>query len=207
VHACVAFVEPVDSLIGMENIMPFRRSLFGLILRLCAVAAIAGSIALVPISNVLLAQCLGTSYTVRPGDHLSSIARRHDVSIPQILQYNRIPNPNILFAGQTLCIPAPPVSGPVSKPMLLPLVEPPVPLAATPASVAPQPTPTPLLPEPNSHAVRCYEVGYTVQRGDSLYRIADRYGVLVQDVAARNGLPSTMISVGQLLIIPLPGSC
>ncbi|MCB8926591.1 MAG: LysM peptidoglycan-binding domain-containing protein [Ardenticatenaceae bacterium] len=43
---------------------------------------------------------------------------------------------------------------------------------------------------------------YTVQRGDTLYSIARRYGSTVDAVKAANGLANNNISPGQQLIIP-----
>lgn len=43
---------------------------------------------------------------------------------------------------------------------------------------------------------------HVVQPGETLYRIALRYGVTVQALAAYNGLSSTLIHVGQILRIP-----
>ena len=47
-----------------------------------------------------------TYYTVQPGDTLSGIARWYGVSVHALAQANHISNPNLIFAGQTLCIPS-----------------------------------------------------------------------------------------------------
>jgi LysM repeat protein len=45
-------------------------------------------------------------YTVQPGDWLSTIARRHGVSLPTLLAANpHITNPNLIFPGQQIVIP------------------------------------------------------------------------------------------------------
>ena len=44
-------------------------------------------------------------YTVRLGDTLSGIASRHGVSVQALVSSNRIANPNLIRAGQTLTIP------------------------------------------------------------------------------------------------------
>jgi LysM repeat protein len=43
---------------------------------------------------------------------------------------------------------------------------------------------------------------YVVQRGDSLYSIARRFGVSVNDIIRLNNLSGTSLSVGQTLVIP-----
>ena len=47
-----------------------------------------------------------TDYTVRSGDYLSTIARKHNTSIDRIMEANDIPNPNRIKPGMTLRIPA-----------------------------------------------------------------------------------------------------
>ena len=47
----------------------------------------------------------GLSYTVRSGDTLSSIASRHNARVRDIVNANRIEDPNRLRVGQTLFIP------------------------------------------------------------------------------------------------------
>lgn len=59
----------------------------------------------------------GSTYTVQRGDTLSSISRRVGVSATALAQANGITNPNLIFVGQVLSIPAggtvptPPTSG------------------------------------------------------------------------------------------------
>jgi LysM repeat protein len=43
---------------------------------------------------------------------------------------------------------------------------------------------------------------YTVKRGDTLYGISNQYGVSVNDIININNLKSTVLSIGQILIIP-----
>lgn len=46
-----------------------------------------------------------TTYTVRPGETLASIAQRFGVTWPAIVQANNISNPNLVNAGQVIIIP------------------------------------------------------------------------------------------------------
>jgi LysM repeat protein len=65
----------------------------------------------------------------------------------------------------------------------------------------PAPTATPVPgPTPTPSANQCI---YTVQAGDTLYSIAQRYGTTVSDIAQANGLTNVnQIYVGQKLVIP-----
>jgi murein DD-endopeptidase MepM/ murein hydrolase activator NlpD len=49
------------------------------------------------------------SYQVSPGDTAAQIAREHNISLSALVQTNRISNPNIIFVGQVLRVPAPAV--------------------------------------------------------------------------------------------------
>lgn len=44
-------------------------------------------------------------YIVQPGDTLSSIAEEFGLSVEDLLRYNRIRNPDLIFVGQIVCAP------------------------------------------------------------------------------------------------------
>jgi N-acetylmuramoyl-L-alanine amidase len=67
---------------------------------LAVVGSIAAVIASVPLLAV--AALAADPVVVRPGDTLTSIARRSGVSIEQIVQLNRIADPNRIYVGQEL---------------------------------------------------------------------------------------------------------
>jgi LysM repeat protein len=106
----------------------------------------------------------GFYYTVQRGDTLSRIAWRYGTTVQAIVQANGIVNPNLIFYGQRLWI-------------------------------------------PSSSGGWYGSTVYIVQRGDTLYAIARRYGTTYQRIAAANGLhyPYT-IYVGQRLTIPGSGT-
>jgi LysM repeat protein len=46
-----------------------------------------------------------TPYTVKSGDTLSQIGQRYGVSWQKLAHYNHIPNPDLIYPDQTICIP------------------------------------------------------------------------------------------------------
>jgi hypothetical protein len=84
---------------------------------------------------------------------------------------------------------------PTASPSPLPLVEPTATLQPTPATTAEPPTQT---PQPF--------VSYTVQPGDNLIEIADRFGVTVEAISSANNITTpNQIVAGTILIIPTEG--
>lgn len=125
------------------------------------------------------ASSCGQVYTVRPGDTLSGIAYHLGISVHALVLANNIVNPNRIYAGQQLAIP-----GQSCMP------HPPVPRPPKPHYPSPQPP-----------------AGwwYVVQPGDTLAKIAWRYGVSVWSIVHVNNLPNpNLICVGQKLSIPGP---
>jgi LysM repeat protein len=122
-------------------------------------------------------------HLVQPGENLFRIGLQYGVSWIDIMQANHLPNTTI-YAGQQLIIP---VNGSVSE--------------TPPAEPAPAATP-PAEPQPPAPA----DTTYTVQRGDILARIAQRYGVTVSQIAFANNISNpSLIYAGQVLVIPAPG--
>ncbi len=82
----------------------------------------------------------------------------------------------------------------------------------TPIAPAPTTSPAPVPGSGDEVPVRSQsgtlgvgEQTYTVVRGDTLYRISNRFGVSIAAIQQRNGLgTSTNIQAGQVLIIPAP---
>ncbi len=114
------------------------------------------------------------SYTVAKGDTLYSISRKYGVSVSELTQANGLSNDSVIKVGQTLVIPS--AQNAVS-------VQPPQTISAPPVT-------------------RSYD-SYTVQKGDTLYRIAKVNGITVDELKSLNNLSSaSVLKVGQVLKIP-----
>jgi LysM repeat protein len=129
-----------------------------------------------------------STYTVRSGDTLSVIARRHGVSIATLAQANNLTNPNALRIGQVLTIPSAAGSSAVAAPVIS------APAATTPAAPAAAP------------AAPVTAGGYyTVAKGDTLSGIARRHGTTIAKIMQANRMTTAQahkLSIGQKIIIP-----
>lgn len=140
------------------------------------VLLIALLIGLMPFSAVAAQDDTSILYVIQPGDTLFSIARRYDVALDNLAQYNGLLNPSLIFIGQEIQIP---------------ITHQAVTLQGTNNSL---PTVTPLT----------YRI-HVVQTGENLFRIALKYQVGVEAIATANELNNTaLIFVGQELTIPIP---
>jgi membrane-bound lytic murein transglycosylase D len=112
-------------------------------------------------------------YVIRSGDTLSAIARNHDTQVSALQQLNNLSDSRIV-AGQTLLIPRAYREGDTVN------------------------TPNSLLAAANSYPVPSGE--YQVQSGDSLWRIANRYKLDIDELARFNNLTTEgVLKVGQML--------
>jgi len=115
------------------------------------------------------------TYTIQPGDSLADIAALYSTTVEELLRLNDLPDPNLLYTGQTIVVPL--WSGP-----------PPEPPSATPSS-EPPPAPT-----ANVHVV---------EEGETLSTIAERYGTTVDELLRLNDVPDpNNVPVGQSLVLP-----
>lgn len=138
-------------------------------------------------------------HVVKQGQTLGFIAMLYGVTVDDIQAVNPGLNPERLSIGQEILIPNQPVTP-----------TPPAPTATATSEVVPTATPTPtptatFTPTPApTVAPRGGEKQYVVQSGDTLYEIADQFGVSVEAIRKRNGLTSDFLQVEQQLIIPDP---
>ncbi len=115
-----------------------------------------------------------TNYTVQPGDTLFRISIKFGTTVAAIQARNGLTS-TLIYSGSVLCIP----TGTGT-----------VPTATTKPGTTPVPT---------SSGV---PATYTVVRGDTLFRIAVKYGTTVTAIQQLNGLTSSLIFTGQVLKIP-----
>lgn len=120
------------------------------------------------------------TYTVVAGDTLFSIARRFSTTVAQLQALNSLGSGTTIYVGQTLTVPAASTSPAATA----------TPGAGTPAA-------------PTATSAPAAQTTHTVAAGETLFRIALRYGVTVQQIAQANNLSNAaLIYVGQVLVIP-----
>jgi peptidoglycan endopeptidase LytF len=122
-------------------------------------------------------------YVVQKGDSLWKIARAEGVNMSELARINNLTKNSILQIGQKLEIPAPTQQQPVTT--------------AT-ASIMPSGAPAGL---PGDAATTSPDL-YTVQSGDSLWKLARQHNVSVAAIKQANNLTSDMLRIGQKLRIP-----
>lgn len=129
------------------------------------------------------ANSLGTcTHTVQPGDTLYRISLKYEISVEELRNANPEVSGDLIQPGQTLKIPDCEPSGSTSVN----------------ANTTVPPTQRPVT-TPGSGTT------YTVQSGDTLFNIAQRFGVTVKAIQDANSLANpNRLSIGQELIIPPP---
>ena len=169
----------------------------------------------------------------KKGDTVAKVAARAGVTVGQLCDFNDLPRNARLRKGQVLVVPAGPAPKKSSKPPVLaasadprPQGEiralptpsaavtsadevPPFTAAAGPATASPLPARIPIpasgfgsvpvsRPDPAAATVK-----YTVRSGDTLYRIATRFSVTVEELARLNRIRiSATLRAGQRLFVP-----
>jgi LysM repeat protein len=126
-------------------------------------------------------------YTVRKGDTLSTIATRNGSSVQQLRSANGLRG-DLIRVGQVLQVPG--KAAPAAAPTQV----------AT-ASVEQAP---PVL-EDALDIASLDELTHQVRRGETLWRIARRYGTSVSNLREENGLADDFLQIGQVLKVNLLG--
>ena len=154
-------------------------------------------------------------HIVQPGDSYDLIARIYGSSVDAIKQANGVAfEDNLIYPGDKLIVPVPVPAVPTVEGQTAPTEAAPVPTEEMPAATAEptaEPTAVPTAeptsaPEvdvtPLATAEVVLEATYTVQRGDSLMAIAQRFGTNVFELGRLNILNYNLIRVGQVLKLP-----
>lgn len=149
-------------------------------------APLAQSIANLPVSQQYARQTRDTTYTVRRGDTLSTIARRHGVRMSELVALNGLRSKHRIRIGQKIKLPT---DGRASTSSTRTAAYAPSKKAASVPAV---------LPESGF---------YTVRRGDNLSKIADNFGLTIADLVAMNDLRSrNRIHAGQKIRVSRGGT-
>jgi N-acetylmuramoyl-L-alanine amidase len=120
-----------------------------------------------------------SKYTVKPGDTVSGIAGKYSLSTSKVLTLNGLSAKSLIFPGQVLRLTS---SSTSSAP-------------ASTGTTAPTTSPT-------ATSTTSTTKKYTVKSGDTVSRIAAKYGVSTQSVLTLNKLSwSSIIRPGQVLIV------
>jgi LysM repeat protein len=130
-------------------------------------------------------------HVVQPGENLFRIGLKYGVSWTALMEANGLTDTTI-YVGQRLIIPlgddAPAAASP------------------SPADSAPgpaSPPPTESAPAAPPAPTSASSTTYVIQRGDTLFNIATRYSLTVDQLAAANGIANpSLIHTGQTLAIP-----
>lgn len=149
---------------------------------------------------------LSSTYVVQSGDSLYSIAKKFGTTADKIKQLNNLNN-NILSVGQEIVIPSVALSEVTiykvqSGDNLYDLAK----KFGTSVSELKdlnnlKSDSLSINQELKVPAVNIGETTYTVKSGDSLYSIAKKFNTSVDSLKKKNGLDSTMLSIGQVLKI------
>ncbi|MFL2128877.1 LysM peptidoglycan-binding domain-containing protein [Ruoffia sp. FAM 26255] len=126
---------------------------------------------------------VGGSYTIKRGDGLYAIARKHGMTLNQLKSLNGLSS-NLIHPGQVLK-----VSGATQG------------NTETSNNTSPNTDSTNTKPtEPTNNGGSTNTSGsYSVKAGDGLYRIAVNHGMTLNQLKALNGLSSNLIHPGQVL--------
>ena len=116
-------------------------------------------------------------YEVKKGDSLGRVAKKHKITVSELAGANGLSNTATLKIGQKLMIPAS-------------------------VQVPPQENKEGSIQPPAATTSAADTTVYIVKRGDSLSKIAKKYGTTVKNLMTINSLKSHNIKIGQKLNVP-----
>ncbi|MGQ9887912.1 MAG: LysM peptidoglycan-binding domain-containing protein [Aggregatilineales bacterium] len=151
---------------------------------------------LIPIRGAI-AEAAPLVHVVRPGETLRSIGQLYRVSVEDLIARNQLLNPNVIYVGQRLVIGPGEIVDAAANAPRPPYIELPTETAGESEAVSAQVEST------ASDAGAPHPLIHVVQRGETLFRIAQSYGLTVNDLVQANSIADpTLIYVGQQLVIP-----
>jgi membrane-bound lytic murein transglycosylase D len=126
-------------------------------------------------------------YTVRKGDNLTKLARERNLSVAQLVAWNKLDSETVVL-GQRLVFRAPDEGAEVAE------------------APRKQPKPAAKTVAPVAHAAAGKRLEtpkvHMVQPGDTLFNISRRFNVSVQMLRELNHLKSDEVKLGQKLLVP-----
>jgi membrane-bound lytic murein transglycosylase D len=124
------------------------------------------------------------THRVKKGETLSAIARKYRTSVSAIMTRNHLRSRSYLKTGWKLKIP----------------------MRVRYADVVQSPTPHPSSKIVNKAPKKSTISKYRVRKGDSLWKIANRFNTTTKAIQSLNGLHNSPLSIGQVLVISKPSA-
>ncbi len=136
------------------------------------------NIALILFSLCCFSMYADSSYIVKKGDTLYSISRKYQITVPELRAANNLSENDVLKAGAKLVIPAADIENAAA-------------LSASKTS------------DYKKDSSRTATAAYVVQKGDTLYGIARKYNIKLNELLSLNNLDnSSTIKIGQKILVP-----
>ncbi len=137
------------------------------------------NIALILFSLCCFSMYADSSYIVKKGDTLYSISRKYQITVPELRAANNLSENDVLKAGAKLVIPAADIENAAA-------------LSASKTS-----------DYKNDSSRTSATAAYVVQKGDTLYGIARKYNIKLNELLSLNNLDnSSTIKIGQKILVP-----
>jgi peptidoglycan endopeptidase LytF len=116
------------------------------------------------------------THTIQPGETLSEIAKLYAIPLAELMELNSISDPDAIVSGQILVLPTPPDA-----------------------------EPAPAVEVDETYSTETAPIEHVVQPGESLSRIAQQYGLTMDELMAINGItdPDTIVIGEPLRLTPV----